>query len=611
MSEAVVARTGADSGSGWKLIGRFLPLIRPDRWRLAVAGSLMALEVPLSIAVPLIARELFDQALPADDFGLAVDLCLLILGVSLVSRILGFLQGFLLMRFRLRFNRRLRLKLFRHFQSLDLAYFLDKDTGYLLSRQVDDVGDLEGVLADTFLSAVVESLRAVFFVVVLFVLEPYLAGSGMLFVAGVVAFNLLSSRPLRRAAGETRETWSLSSTTLYEALSGHFLIRACAAEPHVRALFTSRLVRHLRARYRRDLLVIALSRLGGLVDALGLSLTLLVGIWRILGGHFTVGGMFAFYMILVNLFGVTRALASLNPTLQRSLASAARIGEILDTRPVVRDRPDARPLAIRRGQVAFREVEFSYRPGRPVLQEIELDARPGETVALVGPSGAGKTTLVSLIPRFFDVERGAVEIDGVDVRQYSLRSLRRQVATVPQDVFLLNRSVRDNLVFGLSGGDPRIAQDRIEEAARAANAHQFIRRLPQGYDTLIGERGIKLSGGEKQRLAIARELLRDPRILILDEATSNLDSESERLIQEALERLRRSRTTFIIAHRLSTVLAADHILVLDGGKIVAVGDHASLLDGSPLYRRLYETQLLPYSEPAADEVPLAADGSGP
>ncbi|MAE71393.1 MAG: ABC transporter permease [Gemmatimonadetes bacterium] len=581
------ARFKLPSGS-FGLIRRFLPFMRPDRWTLAGAAALMMVEVPFSVVRPLIARHVLDVALPASDMSLVVQLCVLIAAVSIINQLLACAIGVVIARFHARFSFRVRTRIFRHFQALPLGWYSDKDTGYLMSRQTDDVDNLDGILADTFIRAAMDLVRALFFVVMLLVLDPYLAGTAFAFVTTIFGIQALFSRRLRRASRETRETWSLSSASLHDALSGHALIRASASEGAERSRFSTRLAEHLRARFRRDVLGMVAGRISGVVAGIGMGLILFIGSWRILSGEFTIGGLFAFFLYLGNLFGTTYALAGLNPVIQRALASAERIAQLLDTIPAIKSPVGALKRVISEGDVAFESVEFAYRKGEPVLRGVSLRARAGSTVALVGPSGAGKSTFASMVPRFYDVDSGRVSIDGVDVRQMRLPDLRGQIGVVPQEIFLFNRSVRDNLTVGL--GRRKIDMETIEAAAEAAHAHAFVSALPQGYDTLIGERGVRLSGGEKQRLAIARELLRNPRVLILDEATSSLDSTSERLVQDAVNQLRRNRTSIVIAHRLSTVLSADQILVFDAGEIVARGTHDTLLASCELYRKLYETQ---------------------
>jgi subfamily B ATP-binding cassette protein MsbA len=306
----------------------------------------------------------------------------------------------------------------------------------------------------------------------------------------------------------------------------------------------------------------------------------------VLDGNLSVGTMIAVYAYLGSLYLPLQRFSELGVTISNSTAAMERIFEFFDVRSEVVDGPEAREIERARGGVAFKSVVFSYpqRRDRQVLRGVSFDVVPGETVAIVGRSGAGKTTLASLIPRFYDADAGAVTIDGIDVQELSLASLRRQIGIVAQDPILFSGSVQENLLYGR----PAAGAEELMAAARAANAHDFIEELPEGYATVVGERGLRLSGGQRQRLAIARTFLKDPPILILDEATASLDAESEHLIQEALRRLMRGRTTFIIAHRLSTILGADRILVMERGRIVDSGRHADLLARGGVYRRLYD-----------------------
>jgi len=376
------------------------------------------------------------------------------------------------------------------------------------------------------------------------------------------------------------------SGDLQERIAGYALVKSFASERReARTFFGS----------ARDLydLVMENARITNLSSSLVQWLTemaTLALIWyggyRIFKGQSTIGEVIAFILLLRQLYFPVNRISEMNTVLHNSLAAIERIFEVFDTEPEVTERPKARNLPRLTGEIAFERVDFGYTPERLILRDINLHVRAGEVVALVGPSGAGKTTLVQLIPRFYDPTAGRVLANGIDLRDVTIRSLRSQIGIVAQDTILFSGSVRENIVYG----NPDASDDQLLAVARAAHVEEFVAELAEGYDTLLGERGTKLSGGQRQRIAIARAFLIDPRILILDEATSALDSESERLIQDALARLMRDRTSVIIAHRLSTVLHADRIVVLDEGQIVQVGPHARLIEQGGLYRRLYETQ---------------------
>jgi ATP-binding cassette subfamily B protein len=324
----------------------------------------------------------------------------------------------------------------------------------------------------------------------------------------------------------------------------------------------------------------------GLFGSIAPAVVYWYGGHRVIGGEASLGTVVAFAGLVGRLFGPISSLLSVNVTMLSSLALFERIFDYLDLEQEITDRPDARPLTNPRGHLRFEDVSFSYLPGQPALQGVAFDVPPGHFAALVGPSGAGKTTIAYLVPRLYDVASGRVTIDGQDVRDVTLASLGESIAMVNQEPYLFHTSIRQNLRYAR----PEATDAEIEAAARAANIHDFIAALPKGYDTVVGERGYRLSGGEKQRVAIARALLKDPAILILDEATSSVDTRTERAIQDALERLTRGRTVLAIAHRLSTVLAADIILVIEGGRVAESGTHAELLARGGLYARLYEEQ---------------------
>jgi ATP-binding cassette subfamily B protein/subfamily B ATP-binding cassette protein MsbA len=408
----------------------------------------------------------------------------------------------------------------------------------------------------------------------------------------VTGSTFLFGRPIRRAARARREIESRMHSHVHQTLSGISVVQAFAQEESGDERFEEFASAALRAK-RHSTLVGSLSGLvTGLIAALGTGAILWLGAWHVLDGRLTVGSLLVFLAYLGSLQGQIKAFTGVYSTLQELGASTARVLDVLEAEPEVKDRPGASSLPQSDGRVCLEDITFGYETGRPVLRNVSLEVFPGETVAIVGPTGAGKTTLVNLIPRFFDPWEGRVLLDGRDVRDVQLKSLRRQIALVLQEPYLFPLTIAENI--GL--GRPDATRWDIEQAARAANLQDFIEQLPEGYDTLLGQRGATLSGGERQRLAIARALLRDAPIVILDEPTSALDSATEALVLEALGRLMQGRTTLLIAHRLSTVRAADRIVVLQHGRIVETGTHADLLGREGLYARFHGLQ---FETPAA------------
>lgn len=471
-------------------------------------------------------------------------------------------------------------------QRLSRGYYQDRETGELMSRQIDDVANLGNVMADTFVTVVIQTLRGLAYLGMLFYIEWRMASGGVLLVGCVLGVAYLVSGRLRRLSRTSLERWTRVSSAMHQGLSGHALVQSTATETLEALGFARVLHESVRASLRRDLFALMTQLTYGLISGIGPAMIILGGVYLVVSSDFTVGGLFAFFIYLSQLFTSVAALAGFNSLMQGSLASLDRIFEVMDTEPDV-DSPSvggARHAVL--GRLTFENVSFAYVEDRLVLRDIDMDIAPHTRVALVGHSGAGKTTLASLVPRFHDPIEGRILVDGLDLRDLDIRHYRRQVGFVPQDIFLFDRSVADNIACGKW----RVTREQVRTAAAAANATEFIEQMPDGFDTLVGERGIRLSGGQRQRLAIAREILRDPRILILDEATSALDSKSEALIQEALERLLVGRTFLVIAHRLSTIIGSDLILVMEDGEVVERGRHDDLMKLDGRYALLYRTQ---------------------
>jgi subfamily B ATP-binding cassette protein MsbA len=483
--------------------------------------------------------------------------------------------------------RDLRNQMFRHTLRLPLAHFSGERIGRVMSLFNNDAGAMQGLYTSTLVDLITNVLQALVILIVLFRINWRLALIALP-TYPLLAFTLrYFSRPLREMGQKVQEQAAKVSENLQESIAGVREVKAFTQEPRQQAGFGQLLRVMIGIRLRQSVWGAAH---GGVTNCVMMSGILVVMWWGgrwALRGDLTPGTLVAFLQYMGNLFGPTWFFSSLNVMLQGALAGAERVFDFLDIVPSVEDKPDAQPLPPTEGRVEFRNVTFVYDGDAAAVKNVSFVAEPGKVIALVGPSGAGKSTLVSLIPRFYDPTEGSVLIDCFDLRDVAQDSVRAQIAQVFQENFLFAGTVKENIRFGRAdAGD-----DDIIAAARAANAHDFITALEKGYDTEVGERGAKLSGGQKQRIALARAILRDPKILILDEATSALDSDSEAAIQDALQRLMVGRTSFIIAHRLSTVLNADEILVLSDGRLIERGTHAQLLsNGSGVYRRLYERQ---------------------
>jgi len=566
---------------------RVLKYFAPYRGLVALTLLCAILSTLTALAPPYLVRTVVDDALGSGD------LSQLLVYVALIGA--AFFVRDLFNSLRIRYNNRLeqqvildmRDEVFQKMERLSLGFYANRSTGELMSRVVDDVNHVERVLLDGTEQAIVALLTLAGVAGFLFYINPLLAVVALIPIPFLFWGALWYTRRMRRLYKSVREKAGAMSAALHDALSGLMQIKIFNREEDEAARFRARADEYRKEQLRVMFTWAAFSPGMNFLGSLGTLFVLGAGGALVMRGTATVGDVIAFIMYLNLFYEPVGRLHALNNLWQDALAASERVFEIMNTDPEIREAktPKRLPRPVQ-GRVAFEGVDFAYGPGRMVLHGIDLVVEPGETIALVGPTGAGKTTLVSLVPRFYDVTNGRVTIDGIDVRELSIRDLRSQIAVVSQEPFLFNGTVRENILFGR----PDATEEELIEAARLADAHEFIERLPHGYDSVVGERGVKLSVGQKQRISIARAILKNARILILDEATSSVDTVTEMRIQEALDRLMKDKTTFVIAHRLSTIKNADRIACIEGGRIVEIGTHEELLRAGGLYRSLCEHQ---------------------
>ena len=574
-------------------LARLTPRIRPYAGPLAVASLALVGSAAVGLVFPQVVRRMLDAAFLAGSARALDRIALLLVGLFAVQALLNYLQVYLLSSTAERAIATLRRDLFDHLVRLSPGFFAERRSGELVSRLATDVTMLQMVMSHQVSEFARQILYLVGGVVLLTLTHPQLTATTLAVVPIVVGAALVFGRMLRRASTGVHDRIAEATGTAEEAFSQIRTVQGFTRESAETKRYAEHLAEVVTAAVRRAQLrgvffgVITFCGFGGVAAVL----------WQggrlVLAGLLTPGALVSFLLYAITVAAAVGALASLFGSYQEAVGAAKRVFELLDTPPTIAEPahpvPLPRPV---RGAMRMEDVSFRYAPELPeVLHHVSLEMAPGEVVALVGPSGAGKTTIASLLPRFWDVTHGRITLDGHDVRTLAFADLRGAIGIVPQEPALFSGTIRENIAYARApelGPPPR--DEEIVGAARAAHAWEFIERLPEGLETRVGERGIKLSGGQRQRLAIARVFLKNPAVVLLDEATSSLDSASERLVEEAMEELLRGRTTLIIAHRLSTVLRADRVLVLDGGRIVEEGTHRTLLERDGLYARLYRGQ---------------------
>ena len=568
------------------LYKRILSYIKPYVHILFLALLCTMLAAGGNLYLPWIFRDMIDKVLNAKDYYMLNMISASIVVIFFLRGVFLYGQNYLMSYVGQHVIIDIRSEVFRKLQRLSMSFYDKNKTGTIMSYVTNDVSALQGAMVDNTIELVTESIILVGSVCAMTYLDWKLTLFTILTFPVVLYFMNFFGKKIRRSGGMIQEATAEITSVLQEAVSSARVVKSFVREQYEVERFVKENEANLKANLKNAKYMATLTPTIEFVAALGVTMILWFGGNNVIEGETTAGSLVAFLAYAVNISNPIKRITRTTGNIQRALAAAQRVFDVLDLPEEVKDLPDARELPAVTGNVRFEHVTFSYNEGDEILHDLSFEAKPGQAIGLVGPSGAGKSTVASLLPRFYDCDSGTICIDGQDIKHVTLDSLRNQVGIVPQETILFNGSVYDNILYGRLDA----TKEEIEAAAKAANAHDFIMELPEGYNTMLGDRGVNISGGQRQRIAIARAILKDPRILVLDEATSALDTESERVVQEALNRLMVGRTSIIIAHRLSTIKNADRILVLDKGKLAEDGTHEELMDKNGLYAHLYQIQ---------------------
>ena len=564
---------------------RLIKLAKPHLPKFILAMLCMLVVGGLTSALAFLVKPVLDDIFMKKNAAMLKWIPIAVVAIYMLKGLCSYVQTILMNFIGQRVVADIRNRLYQVIQTQSMSFFTKNQTGILMSRITNDVNSMQGAVSEAVTSLLKDSFTLICLMFVIFYRDWQLALVAMVIFPVTIYPIATFGRKIRKLATRTQVTMGSLTTLLQETISGARIVKAFGREDYESSRFSRENENLLKLTLKSVTISAVSSPFMEFLGGVGIAAIIFYGGYQVIQGVSTPGTFFSFLAALILLYEPIKRLTNVNNTIQQGIAGAQRVFSIIDAVPEIRNKPEAIPLPAISKAIDIRNVTFRYED-TPVLKQINLTVRAGEAVAFVGMSGGGKTTLVNLIPRFYDVSEGQILIDGRDIRDVTMESLRAQIGIVTQQTILFNDSVRNNIIYG----DIEKTETDVIRAAKAANAHHFIMNLPEGYDTVIGEQGTKLSGGERQRISIARALLKDAPILVLDEATSSLDTEAEIEVQEALENLMKGRTTLVIAHRLSTIRNADRIVVLVNGEIVEEGTHEALLDKKGEYFRLYQMQ---------------------
>ena len=565
---------------------RALKYIKPYWKRGLAAGICTIIAAGGTAYLPFVIKDMVDQVLSEKNTTMLNWIVLSIIVVFVIRGIAYYCQSYLMNYVGQRVIIDIRKAVFEKLQRLSMSFYDKHKTGTIMSYVTNDVSALQSAMVDNVVEMITETVILVASIVMMIYLDWKLFLVTFATFPVVLFFIDSFGKRIRKSGSRIQEAAADITSVLQEVASSPRVIKSFVREGYEVDRFDKENMNNFRANMKYAQLSSTLTPTIEFVAAVGVSIILWYGGNSVINGSITAGSLVAFLTYAVNISNPIKRLSRVIGNIQKALAAAQRVFDVLDLPEDIKNAPDAKALPKVKGDVRFNDVSFAYNENEEVLSHVSFEVKPGEMVAFVGPSGAGKSTVASLLPRFYDAINGSITIDGQDIRKVTLDSLREQVGIVPQETVLFNGSVYDNILYGRLDA----TREEVEAAAKAANAHDFIMQLPDGYETMLGDRGMNISGGQRQRISIARAILKNPQILILDEATSALDTESERVVQEALDRLMVGRTSFVIAHRLSTIKNADKIMVLEKGQLIEQGNHDELMAMDGLYAHLYKIQ---------------------